>query len=130
MSAVCFITQIALSNKLATKSAELAEKQVTASFRHSPFHCYSWPAASLISLCSMATPLVHYSCFALTKKGICISNSSRCPAKRVYFKSLFLILCRSLGQGDMGNGMPGNKGKQSESCFSIPTASLNLDNWR
>lgn len=102
---------------------------MTASFTHSPSHHHSWPAALLISLCSMATPLVHYSCFALTKKGVCISNSSRCPATRVYFKSLFFILCRRLGLGDIGNGRPGNKGRV-KSCFSIPTASLNLDNWR
>lgn len=41
-------------------------------------------------------------------------NSSRDPAMHVYLKSPFLSLCRGLGQGDMGNLRPGNKGKLSE----------------
>lgn len=121
VSGVCFIKQIALSNKPVTKAAELAEKQVTASFRHSPFHCYSWPAASLISSCSMATPPVHCPCFARTEKGVCISNSSRRPAMCVYiYKSLFFDPLQEFRARRHGNGRSGNKGKWSEMLFFNP----------
>lgn len=105
------------------KISELVDKQVTTSFRQSIslfvflcfFFFFPWPAAFLISLCSMATSLLHYWGFAPNEKGVCVPWTVVGILQCMFtFKSPFLSLCRGLGQGDMGNLRPGNKGKLSE----------------